>query len=105
MRSRKPGIPHARPATSGEQLGRGLRRGGEGRCSSRLVVVGDPDRDAARGGGAQRAGDEVARRAGQPDVVQGDVVGALCLTKKGGHLPRHVEIGLATRMERSDLDH
>ena len=60
---------------------------------------------AARGGVAQRAGHDVTRFSRQPDVVEGEVERALSLAEKGGHLPRHVEIGLATRMERSDLDH
>ena len=70
-----------------------------------VCVVGDSHRHSARGGVAQGAGHDVAGLTRQPHVVQGEVERALCLAEKGGHPLSHLEVGLATRMQRGDLEH
>jgi hypothetical protein len=68
-------------------------------------VVGDPHRDAARGGGPQGLGHYVARLVREADVVERQLERVPGLVEKGGDAPRHLERRLRSRLERVDIDH
>jgi hypothetical protein len=68
-----------------------------------VEVVGEPHVHAASGGGFQRIADDRRERIRQPDVVDGDLEGALCCGDEIGERPGGLFGRLAAVGERPGL--
>jgi hypothetical protein len=82
-----------------EQLGAGARRRLDRRRAGAVDVVEEPHLDPAASRVAQRAGDRVAGRSGQPEVVQRQLERALRAAQEVDDPGRDVVGALATVVE------
>ena len=68
-------------------------------------VVGHADADAAGGGVAQGARDDVTGLAGKANVVERQIERLARLAEERRHAARHLDGGLPLRVQKMGLDH
>ena len=105
IRSGTPATARAGTPSFATSSGRALGRRRHGDRAGMIDVEDDAYRDAAGGGGVQRADDDLLRVAVEPKVVEGHVERGRRGGEERRHLVRDLDGGLAAVGERADLEH